>query len=67
MDTLSETAYAILRDAVKVTREYQVQSLNALKSRLILRWPGKEAEIADAINFWANNVRESHPRGVPCI
>lgn len=64
MNTLSEDVSAILRDAVNVAREFQIPSLTALKSRLALRWPGKDAEIAEAIKFWANSVRERHPGGV---
>jgi hypothetical protein len=65
MSTLSDAAYPILRDAINVAREYQCQRLSALKSRLTTRWPGKEAEIAEAIHFWANSVQEQHPNGVP--
>lgn len=65
LTTLSEAAYAILRDTVNVTRDYQCQRLDALKFRLSTRWPGQETEIDEAIKFWANSVRERHPGGVP--
>lgn len=64
MSTLSEVAYVILRDAVNIAREFQINNLNALKFRLTMRWPGKESEIAEAITFWANSIRERYPRGV---
>ncbi|CAN7649196.1 hypothetical protein LJR129_005060 [Acidovorax sp. LjRoot129] len=64
MINLSETAYEILRDAVNVAREFQCLSLAALKSRLAMRWPGQEKEVTEAIQFWANSVRERHPGGV---
>jgi len=67
VSTLSEAAYEILRDAVNVARDFQCQSLAALKSRLAMRWPGKENEVAEAIQFWANSVRERHPGGVSRI
>lgn len=65
VNTLSEAGYAILRDAVNVARDFQCQSLAALKSRLTMRWSGQELEITEAITFWANSVRERHPGGVP--
>lgn len=67
MSALSDTAYAILRDAVNVARDFQCQSLAALKSRLAMRWPGQDAYIAEAITFWVNSVRERHPGGVSRI
>ena len=67
MNPLSDAAYAILRDAVNVARDYQCESLNALKFRLETRWPGQGLDIAEALKFWANNVRESHPGGVQRI
>lgn len=67
MADLSETVYAIVRDAVNLAREFQCQSLAALKFRLEMRWPGTDAEISEAIVFWANSVRECHPHGVSHI
>ena len=67
MSTLSEAAYEILRDAVNVARDFEYKSLAALKSRLAMRWPGQDQEITEAINFWANSVRERHPGGVSRI
>jgi hypothetical protein len=67
VSALSETAYAILRDAMNVARDFQCQSLAALKARLAMRWPGNEAEVNEAITFWANSVRERHPGGVSRI
>ena len=67
MSNLSESAHEILRDAVNVARDFQCQSLAALKSRLAMRWPGQESEVAEAIKFWANRVREGNPGGVSRI
>ena len=67
MINLSESANAILRDAVNVARDFQCQSLATLKSRLAMRWPGQESEISEAIKFWANSVRERNPGGVSRI
>ena len=67
MSTLSEAAHEILRDAINVARDFQCQSLAALKFRLAQRWPGQENDVAEAIRFWANSIRESHPRGVSRI
>lgn len=64
MSNLSESAYAILQDAVNVARDFQCQSLASLKSRLAMRWPGQESEVSEAIQFWANSVRSQNPNGV---
>jgi hypothetical protein len=65
MIELSEAGYEVLRDAVNVARNYQCRSLSSLKSRLAMRWPGRENDIKEAIEFWAHSVYERHPDGVP--
>lgn len=64
MKTLSDAAYDILRDAVDVAREFQCRSIKALKLKLEMRWPGQTEAIDEAIQFWADHVRECHPDGV---
>lgn len=64
VENLSDAAYEILRDAVNVARDFQCQSVDSLKWRLRMRWPGKDKEIKEVINYWANTVRENHPYGV---
>ena len=61
MKTLSEGGNEILRDAVNCAREFQCPSLKSLRDLLHMRWPGREADIEDAIKFWRSSVRESHP------
>lgn len=65
MSTLTEGGYEMLRAAVNAARHFQCRSVAALKDRLLVAFPGREAEINEAIQFWADNVRERHPNGVP--
>ena len=65
MSTLSEGGYDMLRAAVNAAREFQCKSIKALKDRLLMTFPGHEAEINEAIAHWAASVRERHPNGIP--
>lgn len=64
METLTEGGYEMLRAAVNAARQFQCQTVRALKERLLLTHPGREVEINEAIQFWASSVRERHPNGV---
>ena len=64
---LSEGGYEMLRAAVNAARQFQCQSVKALKDRLLWTFPGRETEINEAIEFWSASVREQHPSGVPAI
>lgn len=65
METLSESGYDMLRAAVNAARQFQCQSVKALKERLLMTFPDRETEINEAIAFWAANVRQRYPNGVP--
>lgn len=65
MMTLTEGGYDMLRAAVNAARQFQCRNVKALKERLLMTFPGREAEINDAIEYWAANVRERHPNGLP--
>lgn len=65
MNTLTDGGYEMLRVAVNAARQFQCQSVKALKDRLLMTFPGRESEINEAIQFWAASVRQRHPNGVP--
>lgn len=65
METLSESGYDMLRAAVNAARQFQCQSVKALKERLLMTFPDRETAINEAIAFWAARVRERYPNGVP--
>lgn len=65
MRTLTEDGFEMLRAAVNAARQFQCQSVKALKDRLLITFPGREVEINEALKFWAASVRERHPNGVP--
>lgn len=65
MSILSEVGYQILRAAVNTARQFQCQNVQALKNRLLPLFPDHMAEIDEAIEYWAANVRKRHPHGVP--
>lgn len=59
---LSPTAFAILRDAVNLAREEQIQSVKKLSARLKAHWPNHEADIHSALIRWARYEKlKGHP------
>lgn len=62
---LSEGGFEMLRAAVNTVSDHQCRSLQSLKERLAITWPGRGADIDAAIAFWAASVRHQHPGGVP--
>lgn len=64
MTELTDGAYEMLRAAVNTARTFQTQSIQSLKDRLILAYPGRQDDVDSAISFWAKEVRRTHPRGV---
>ncbi len=62
---LSEGGFEMLRAAVNTAREHQCASLQRLKERLASAWPGREADIQEALLYWASDIRRRHPEGVP--
>lgn len=65
MLTLTEGGYDMLRAVVNAARRFQYRNVKALKERFLMTFPSREAEINEAIEYWAANVRERHPNGVP--
>lgn len=62
MAEMSEEVFEILRSAVNIARNAGVRTVAGLKMHLVHYYPGKEAEIDQAIQFWANRVAASgHP------
>ncbi len=62
---LSEGAYEMLRAAVNLARERQLKSAKSLRSRLVAAYPGREADVSEAIRYWASSIRQRYPEGVP--
>lgn len=65
MNELSEDGYDMLRAAVNVARQFQCRSVQSLRDRLQIIYPGRDAAIKEAIEFWGANVRERYPHGLP--
>lgn len=64
-DALSEGGYEMLRAVVNTAREHQCRTLARLKARVTATWPGREADIDEALNYWSADIRRRHPHGVP--
>ncbi len=64
MNELTDGGYEMLRAAVNAARQFHCQSVKILKDRLLLAFPGREVEINEAIQFWAESVRQRLPNGV---
>jgi len=64
-EALSEGGYEMLRAAVNTAREHQCRSLQRLRERLADAWPGRDADIEEALTNWSADIRRRHPNGVP--
>jgi hypothetical protein len=53
---ISEAAYEILRAAVTLVRTEQIQRVGTLRSRLQQRYPGKDNQVQEALQFWARHA-----------
>jgi len=54
MSEIDEATFDMLRRAVRMAREHQVASVNALRAKLLEAHPGDEAVIERALVSWAN-------------
>lgn len=63
--TLSEGGYEMLRAAVNTAREHQCRTLTRLREQLAEAWPGRVADIDEALNYWSADIRRRYPQGVP--
>lgn len=61
---LSEGGYEMLRAAMNTARKHQCSSIDSLKERLGAAWPGREADISEALIYWSADIRRRHPSGV---
>lgn len=50
----SDDALAIMMTAVRIARDEQIRTVSILRSRLLQRYPGKDADIKAALDQWAN-------------
>lgn len=55
--TLTDLQFTILREAVTLARERQVQSVATLRAMLLRRWPRKPKSVTAALQFWADHER----------
>lgn len=65
LSELSDGGYEMLRAAVNTARECQCKSLASLREQLERRWPGRNAHIKEAIEYWAASLRSRYPAGMP--
>lgn len=57
MADMSDEVYEILRSAVNIARsDHAPLKADSLRLRLAQHYPGKEAEINEAVQYWANNI-----------
>ena len=63
--SLSEGGDEMLRVAVNAARAHQCRTLASLKERLAAAWPGRAADIDEALTFWSANIRRQYLNGVP--
>ena len=61
-EELTEVQYEIVRAAVNMVRNQQIQRLDTLKERLKAAYPGQEDDIKKALVFWANYEVRSYNR-----
>lgn len=62
---LSEGGYEMLLAAVNTAREHQCLTVARLKERLAAAWPGRGADIDEALHYWSVDIRRRHPNGIP--
>lgn len=55
----------MLQVAVDTARDCECRSLKSLLSRLNALYPESQADITEAVNYWAAWVKASNPNGVP--
>lgn len=67
MQTLSQGGYEMLRAAVNTARQFECKSVKALTDRLLMTFPGRDFEINEAIQFWAESISDRYPNCVPAI
>lgn len=65
INTLSDGGLEMLQAAVNAARQFQCQTVKSLKDRLLVVYPSRGADINEALKYWANDVRQRHPNGVP--
>jgi hypothetical protein len=64
-DDLTDGAYEMLRTAVTLSKQHQCRTLAVLRQRMAETYPERKEDIEAGLRYWANNVRERHPEGVP--
>jgi hypothetical protein len=57
MADMSDEVYDIIRSAVNLSRsDRPPRTADGLRTQLLHFYPGKEAEIDEAVKYWANNI-----------
>ena len=56
---MTDSVLRILMSAVTVARNEQIRTVQSLKQRLTHLYPGRDAEIDEAISEWAARVQHS--------
>lgn len=57
MAEISESVFEVLRSAVNLARNEQIQKVTTLKVRLLNFYPGREEDVNKAIFAWAQYVQ----------
>ena len=55
---MREEVFDIIRSAVTIAKDRQIRSVKALRRQLLELYPGKEAEVSEALVAWGDYVRK---------
>lgn len=53
---LTDSAFDVLRVAVRIAKDRQIKTVKSLKAQLLVLFPDRQAEIDQAVSYWATEV-----------
>lgn len=59
---MTEEVFEIIRAAVNLARTHSVRRLDTLRRMLLDQFPGKDSEVNEAIEYWADYAAKSQQR-----
>jgi len=55
---MTDNVFEVLHAAVTIAKDRQIRCVKVLRRQLLELFPGREAEISEALAFWSSYVRE---------
>lgn len=55
---MTEEVFDIIRSAVTLAKDYQIRKVKVLRRQLLELYPGKEAEVSEALAAWGDYIRK---------